>query len=342
MEPCRVSVVIPAGNAAETLPDCLEGLLAQNADEFEILVVDDASTDDTTEIAEASGARVFRTERNSGPSTARNLGAREARGDILFFVDADVVVRQGAITRVREFLDRNPSVAAVFGSYDDEPRAKGALTQYRNLLHHYVHQNGKREASTFWSGCGAIRRAVFLEVGGFDEVAFPWSIEDIDLGYRLRQAGHTIVLDRHLLGTHLKRWTLRSVIRTDVFRRAIPWTRLNLERHVAPDDLNIKKSQKFSVLLAALAFLSLPLAFVDPWFLAAGGLAAAGIVAVNLHLFRFFHRRRGPVFALQCVPLHLLYFFYSGVSFLYAWTTFKLGIRILDRRESPGAMTCEP
>jgi glycosyltransferase involved in cell wall biosynthesis len=326
----RVSVIIPACNAGDCLPHCLAALRSQASDDVEIIVVDDASTDGTAGIAESMGARVFRTDRNSGPSRARNLGARQARGEYLLFVDSDVVVRPDAVSRVREFLDGKPSVAAVFGSYDAEPHAHGWLTQYRNLLHHYVHQQGRREASTFWSGCGAIRRDVFLEVGGFDDVAFPRSIEDIELGYRLREAGHAIELDRDLQGKHLKRWTLRSLIRTDVFCRAIPWTRLNLERKVSPDDLNIKRSQKLSVALTAVVFLSLPLALVDSRALLLGILATAVIVALNVRLFRFFLDRRGPIFALICVFFHMLYFFYSGLSYLYVWLALKMNLRVVD------------
>ena len=81
------------------------------------------------------------------------------------------------------------------------PRLQGVVSQYRNLLHHFVHQHGNSEASTFWAGCGAIRRSVFEEMGGFDEQRFPTpSIEDIELGYRLRQAGHRILLDKACRG----------------------------------------------------------------------------------------------------------------------------------------------
>jgi GT2 family glycosyltransferase len=129
----------------------------------------------------------------------------------------------------------------VFGSYDDQPRDKGLVSQYRNLLHHYVHQTANCDASTFWAGCGAVRRSVFTEVGGFHENFRPiCSIDDIELGYRLRRAGHRILLDKDLQGTHLKRWTLWSVISTDITHRAIPWARLVIESKNAPNDLNLK------------------------------------------------------------------------------------------------------
>jgi len=226
----RVSVIVPAYKNAQQLEECLSALKRDALPDTEIIVVDDASRDETPATAERCGVRVLRLAENAGPGGARNHGASHARGDILFFVDSDVVVRPGSVARVAQVFREHPDLAAVFGSYDAHPRAAGVVSQYRNLLHHFVHQQGNSDASTFWAGCGAIRRRVFEEVGGFDGQRFPRSsIEDIELGYRLRQAGYRILLDKSLQGTHLKRWSLRSVIWTDVTRRAIPWSRLILE-----------------------------------------------------------------------------------------------------------------
>jgi GT2 family glycosyltransferase len=271
------------------------------------------------------GAQVLRLTKRAGPAAARNYGARHARGDILFFVDADIVVAPGAVRRVAEAFEDNPGVAAVFGSYDDRPRAKGVVSRYRNLLHHFVHQTGNPEASTFWAGCGAIRRSVFEAIGGFNEQRFPRpSIEDIELGYRLREAGHRILLDKGLQGTHLKRWTLWSVIRTDILCRAVPWARLILESKRAPDDLNLRREQRLSIALVGLAFVFLPLAAFRIELLIASAVALLGVVALNRALFAFFFRQRGLLFACACVPLQLLYFLYSGLSFLYVWISARL------------------
>ncbi len=243
----RLSVIVPAYNGQTALTECLDSLQGSVGPEHEVLVVDDASTDDTAARVEARGLRVIRLARNRGPAAARNEGARQARGDILFFVDADVALAADAIERVTQTL-ADTSVSATFGSYDAHPRASGIISQYRNLLHHFVHQTGNPEASTFWAGCGAVRRTTFAEVGGFDELRYNSpSIEDIELGCRLRSAGHRIVLDKRLLGTHLKCWTLRSMIRTDLWKRAIPWSRLIFERSEFPGDLNLKIAQRVSV-----------------------------------------------------------------------------------------------
>src|SRR5690606_34456798 len=138
-------------------------------------------------------------------------------------------------------------LAAVFGSYDDEPAAPGFLSQYRNLLHHFVHQHASEDAHSFWTGCGAVRREVFEELGGFDPVV---TLDDVEFGIRLRRSGRRILLARHIRVKHLKRWTLWTMISTDVFLRAIPWTLLVMREGRVPNDLNLKYSQRLSSLLA--------------------------------------------------------------------------------------------
>jgi glycosyltransferase involved in cell wall biosynthesis len=323
----KLSIIVPAHNAGTDISECLGALKAAAESDTEIIVVDDASTDDTLSTAQRAGVAVFNLERNSGPAAARNYGARQARGDILFFVDADVVIAPDALQRVKKAFAKQSKLAAVFGSYDDKPRAQGMASQYRNLLHHYVHQNGNPEASTFWAGCGAIRRSVFEEVGGFDEERFPRpSIEDIELGYRLRQLGHRILLDKSLQGTHLKQWKLFTLLRTDIFGRALPWSRLILESRNAPDDLNLKVGQRVSFAFVALACFFLPLGLIWPAWLAVSAAALLGVVGINRHIYAFFFQKRGIAFAARCVPLHLLYYLYSGLTYFFVWLGFRIGL----------------
>lgn len=320
-----ISIIVPAYNNGEDLAECIQGIKTSALPDTETIVVDDGSTDGTAQIPELMGIRTLTLPINSGPAAARNHGARHAEGDILFFVDADVVLAPEAIIRVRQLFEAEPDLAAVFGSYDAAPAAPGVISQYRNLLHHFVHQNGNPEAATFWAGCGAIRRSVFEEIGGFDEKRFPRSsIEDIELGYRLRQAGYRILLDKSIQGKHLKRWNFWSLIQTDITRRAIPWSRLILETKKAPSDLNLKLGQRVSFGLLALNCVPLSVSVARPEFLVFSALALLVIFFLNRKLYGFFLRERGVVFAAACVPLHLLYYLYSGLSYVYVWAQFHI------------------
>jgi len=339
----RISIIVPVYNNATDLPECLAALMGSNCPSFEIIVVDDGSTDATPIVADRMGVKVIRLRENAGVAAARNCGARHARGEILFFVDADVVVAPGAVERVVKVFEDNLELSAVFGSYDAQPRARGIVSQYRNLLHHFGHQNGNPEASTFWAGCGAVRRSAFQEIGGFDAKRFRYpSIEDIELGYRLRQAGHRILLDKALQGTHLKHWNLCSIIWTDIARRAIPWSRLILETKKLPNDLNVEFAQRVSFVLLAFACAFLALAVVQPKLLTVSAAALLGVGVLNRKLYLVFFRHRGIFFTAACIPLHLLYYLYSGLSYLYVWVEFQLRRVVTARRISALKAVAEP
>src|SRR5688572_28033593 len=260
-----LSVVLPMFNAPEFLERSLAAL-RESSVPFELIVVDDCSTDERAiSIAQQSGARYLRLAKNSGPAVARNAGAELATGDVIVFIDSDVVVERDTLARIAQVFRDEPEVAACFGSYDDEPAHASTVSTYRNLLHHYVHQRGPREASTFWAGCGGVRRMVFVGVGGFDESYARPSIEDIELGMRIKAAGRSIRLVPSIQCKHLKRWRLVEMVKVDVARRAIPWTHLLIERPGTGGDLNLDKAQKLCVVLVFLALLALPAAAVATW-----------------------------------------------------------------------------
>lgn len=326
-----ISVIVPVYNGEKFLPRCLDALRSGAYENYELIVVDDCSTDRSAEISREHGATVLNMSRQSGPGGARNLGAAHARGDVLLFVDADVVVKADTLERVATNFSKNPEVAAVFGSYDDEPAETNFISQYKNLFHRFVHQQSRSEAETFWAGCGAVRRDAFLAVNGFDAERYPKpAIEDIELGYRLRAQGYRILLDKQLQAKHLKRWTLKSMLEADIFCRAVPWSMLIFESKGLPNDLNLHTKDRISAGLLGLALLIVPFTILKPqlWFLIT--LLLATIPILNHKLYRFFLDRKGLVFAILVLPLHLLYYFYSSLTFIVCW------FRHFVRQQSPG------
>ena len=246
-------MIVPVRNGSKHLARCLEALGRSEYGQFEVIVVDDCSTDNTPQIAERYTARCLRTPRTLGPGGARNLGAQHAGGEILVFVDSDVVMPPGALNLIAEDFRRDPELAAVFGSYDDTPPWTTFISQYKNLMHHYVHQASSESAATFWAGCGAVRKTVFEEFSGFDAATYTVpSIEDIALGLEMVRRDAKSRLDKRLAVKHLKRWTVRNLLRADIFYRAIPWTRLILNTRHLPRDLNLTYASRASSLLVGL------------------------------------------------------------------------------------------
>jgi len=246
----KASVIVPVYNDVTNLRRCLPALLKTVYEDFEIIIVDDSSSDDTPKVAQQFGVRVISLPENSGPGIARNCGAQAALGEYLIFIDADVCVSPSTVSRFVEAFERDPTVGAVFGSYDTDPPQRNALSQYKNLMHHFVHQEANPDAGTFWAGCGAVKRDVFLDLQGFSTSYRRPSIEDIEFGMRLRKEGYKVQIDKSIQVKHLKRWTLWSMTRTDIVDRAIPWTMLILNNRNLPNDLNLKFSQRISALMS--------------------------------------------------------------------------------------------
>jgi len=321
----RLSVIVPVRNGSKCLPRCLEGLSRSDYSQFEVIVMDDCSTDTTPQIAKRYGARCIRTPQTLGPGGARNLGAQHTAGDVLVFVDADVVVPPEGLRLIAEDFRSDPELAAVFGSYDETPAWPTFISQYKNLMHRYVHQASSESAATFWAGCGAMRKSVFEEFGGFDAALYAVpSIEDIALGLELARAGCKIRLDKRLEVKHLKRWTVRNLMRADILHRAVPWTKLILNTRHLPRDLNLTYASRASSLLVGLLALS---CMMLPF--SAGGLlrmspfaflaAMAGIVLLllwlNWDVYRYFGRKAGWWFVARAALAHWAYYLYSGATF---------------------------
>jgi hypothetical protein len=167
-----------------------------------------------------------------------------------------------------------------------------------------------------------VRRDVFIALGGFDEGYDRPSIEDIDLGRRLRQAGYCIWLCPDVQATHLKRWTLSGLLRSDILERAVPWTRLILRQRHLPSDLNLDAKSRLSALAAWAALTCLALGFWSPRLWVGALLAVTLLGGLNADLYRFFARRGGLGFALGAAGLHGLYLLYSSLTFglVAGWT----------------------
>lgn len=282
----------------------------------EVLIAADGAVDDCRALAAASGAQVVVVPGPSGPAVARNRAAAVAGGDVLAFVDADVVVAPEALPGMCRLLETEADLDGVFGAYDLLPPERNFMSQYKNLSHAYVHEVGGTQASTFWAGLGAVRADAFRSVGGFDERFRRPSIEDIELGNRLVAAGYSLRLDARFRGRHLKRWTLWSSIVTDIRARGIPWTQLIHRSRALSNDLNTSFGLRVSVVLTAALTASLALALLKPSTAIIAGVLFAALIGLNFPYYQWFARTRGILFALRVIPVHLVHHLCNGVSFI--------------------------
>jgi hypothetical protein len=306
--PEALAVIVPATDGPTTLAACIAALEASTEPPDELHVVDGPA--------------------GMGPATARNAGVAATSSELIVFVDADVVVEPEALARLRARFAADPELAAVFGSYDDAPAAPGTVSRFRNLLHHHVHSSSPGPADTFWAGLGAVRRDALVAAGGFDGERFPLpSVEDIELGMRLRGSGAAIELDPSVRGTHLKRWSLGSMVDTDLRRRGIPWTRLQLEDRRVSGALNLGWTHRLSALAALVVALGALGRRPRP---ALGGLAV--LVALNHRFYALLGQRGGPRLAVAGVALHIVHHLTSAAALVAGVATHLLAGR---ERRSP-------
>ena len=323
------SIVVPAYNCAPELAISLQALRNSSLpwSIWELIVVDDNSNDQTGVVALQFADCVISVQNGPrGPAYARNLGALEARGEVVVFIDADVVVDHVSLSQFVGTLRDTPTLAAIFGAYDTSPTERGFISQYRNLLHHFTHVRGAGYVTTFWAGCGAVRRSTFLDVGGFDaELYTRPQIEDVEFGYRLSDAGYRVLLEPSIRATHLKRWTLWSMLRTDLTARAIPWMRLLLIRHESINGraLSVQHRERALTLLAGCSVLSVGIAALTGQCapLLAGTMVLFLLPLFDPSLLAFFRQTRGLAFALAVIPLRSLFFTVSAIGAAWAVMT---------------------
>lgn len=332
----RISVVIPAHNAVSTLRESLDSVFANRGVTYEVLLVNDASTDATEELTLKFPARVVSLAKNIMSANCRNLGAQLARGEIVVFFDADQLMAPDTLARYAAALDANPDVTAVVGSLAADTPMPGFFSRFKNFQHHFTHQTADREGATLASGLVAVRRDAFLKLGGFEPAFSGASIEDIALGYRMIREGHRIRFEPDIQIVHLKAYTLRTMIRSDILHRAIPWTGLMLREKIFRSDLNTRSGNVASVTLA----------WLIPLFLAAGvagfsvgwmGAAAAAltIAALNAPFLAAGRREFGLWFAIRAAAFLPVMYFYHGIGLIAGVATYLRGGSVAKRRAPP-------
>jgi len=316
----RISVVIPTYNGEATLRPCLEAAFRSDYSDYEVIVVDDCSTDATPLIAAEFPCRVVCHDVNRGAAVAKNTGAAAADGDVVFFIDSDILIGPDTLSLIAEDL-QGPLVDALVGLLDKEMPYPEFASQFKNLWMHYTYARLPEYVGVFYTSAAAARKRVFDSLGGFDEHYAGASItEDIELGMRLLTAGYRVRLDKRLTVVHLKRYTLSGLIRTDIARSAgltKTLIRNKLERtgtrYYASVPWFFTASVPFVALLA-LGLLLVPV-FPGPAGIASA-LALAAVWGLNAPFLAFLGRARGAKFLLQSLLFLPVNLWVSGIGAL--------------------------
>jgi len=297
----NASIIVPVHNGERTLQRCLTAIFAsEGIGEFELIVVDDGSTDATAAIASNFPCKLIRFEHGRGPSFARNRGAEEARAARVMFVDSDVVVRPESLSLVFRALDDSP---AAFATYDPEPLNKNFATLLYHTLSCRSLQDTGEKTSVFYSYCAAIWKDLFFELGGFDTGFTRATFEDVELGRQLARRGLYVKHLRDAKVFHGVRYELPNLARA-YFQKSYDLAQLLISHgSITFGDQGWTARKNWAVLASAWGTLIFgPLAlWVHPRWAVAWGLAAASFLASTAQVYKSMARRRWFYYPLSVI-----------------------------------------
>ncbi len=300
----RISVIIPTFNSEDTIKDCVNAVQAGSNEEVETIVVDDSSTDSTRDLVAAMDCVLLTLKQNSGPAHARNSGAAHARGEILFFIDSDVILSDRAVATVESYYREHPEADAVIGMYSKRPANEGLFRHYMALWRYYTWTHPTPEEFSFFiASCGTIRRDVFVEMGGFDTAYRGAEVEDYEFGHRL--AGrHPIILLPDLQGAH--HFPGFPTCWRNYLRRTRRWFAL-FRRRRRFDSGQAKGSTGLSVALATVTVTTTLASVVvhHPVVWAPAAVSWLAYLASISGFLAFATKERGFVFAMSSVFIHM-------------------------------------
>lgn len=285
-----ISIIIPLYNAERTLEKCLNAVFDSRFQNFEVLVVDDASTDSSIKIAESFPCKVLKLAHNQGPSVARNHGARNAKGDVLLFIDSDIVIQRDTLNL---FADSLKSYCGVFGIYTQKPGTDGLLSLYQNFYAHKSIKETRELTSMLYSYCVAIKKDAFLEIGGFDESWRRPTFEDVQLGLRLTESGHRIYLNKTIKVVHHVNFNTKRFIK-NYFYKSLYLSKLMLgKKRLTLNNEGWTNRKNVVSLIAGLSIVPLfILSFFSQWFILPFLLSLLIFVVMNLDFYRFVARQK--------------------------------------------------
>lgn len=333
------TAVVPIRDSAHTIAACLHALRGAGGRAVEIVVVDDGSVDDSVMLAESCADRIVRAGTPRGPASARNLGARNASGEVILFVDADVAVPRDTFTLLEKRFLADMHLTGVQGVYSIDCPHDNAASQYKNLYYHYswmkrVKNLSLASAASFFL---AVRKEAFTAIGGFDEMIANPTVEDADLGHRLVMEGGTIFLDRELQVIHDRSYRLCELLVYDR-RLASAKAKLLLRRLVWSGEtqtvqsyhglaVSTARATEMKGWLGSLASIPVALTFcLMGWAMPAVLSICAGM-ALQIPFLTFVAKRKGVVLACKLSGITLMDLTAIDIGIVWGCVSFLCGKR---------------
>ncbi len=332
MSPVRkplISVIIPVYNAQDTLALCLDRLYKSDYSKFEVILVDDCSSDNSVDIAKKYPAKIIQMPENQGAAPARNKGAKTAEGAILLFMDSDILVEENSLSLVAEGL-KDKKIAGVVGLLSPKLRFTNFASNYKNLYMHYTYSILPRSVSVFYTSFAAVRKEIFEECGGFDANYRQATIEDIEVGERITSRGHKLILDKRLQVEHVRHYYFGGLLKTG-FKRAAGIMKIMLRKKFEAEEKSGYQTSTFGyragIGISFFIFLSLLLWLIKggSGYLVCAAILYLIIFLLNIDFLLYLRQAKDFKFYLQSCGAIVLDMFSHGVGALYGVVSFFRG-----------------
>jgi glycosyltransferase involved in cell wall biosynthesis len=293
-----ISVIIPNRNGANTIARCLEAAFASGHPGFEVVVVDDASTDESVGVIQRFPCRLIRLAHRHGAGGARNVGAAHARGELLFFTDSDCLLRDDTLAAACRKLSAAEPTTVAGGTYTPLPHDDTFFSRFQSVFIHYCETKRADDPDYVATHALAIRAETFRRHGGFAEGFLP-ILEDVEFSHRLRRAGCRLVIDPAIQVQHVFDFNLFRSLRNACVK-AMYWTLYSLRNRdllvdsgTASHELKATVASYFIGLLCVGGYL---LTGAPAWLLVAAVLFSGNLL-FNRGLLRGFRAVGGRPFA---------------------------------------------
>lgn len=292
-----ISIVIPNYNKASTIGKCLEAAFASKYENFEAIVVDDHSEDNSLEIIRKYPCRLIALESRSGTSKARNAGALASRGDVIFFTDSDCLLQEDTLSIINRTVSSCGPDVVVGGTYARVPYDRGFFNMFQSVFVNYSETKRPEAPDYIAAHAMVINAGTFRGSGGFPEDFMP-IIEDVEFTHRLKRAGNKLVMDPRIQVRHIFGFSLLRSLR-NAFRKSACWNMYSLEnKDVLTDSGSASVELKVNVASFFLIFL-----FLILWMVT-GNISFLYIlppvvllnIFLNRRLFKAFYETGGVMF----------------------------------------------
>lgn len=303
-----ISVVIPNYNGSATIGSCLSALYGSDYENFEVVVVDDFSSDTSIDLVEEFPCRLIRLGERSGASRARNIGARNSRGEILLFLDSDCVVQRNTLALVNTTIEEHKDDRAVIGgTYTKIPHDDTFFSLFQSVFVNYFETKSGKHPDYIASHALAMRSHDFRESGGFKEKFLP-ILEDVEFSHRLKANGFTLVMNPKVLVRHIFNFSLGKSLR-NAKKKSMYWIMYSMHnRDLFADSGTASVDLKINGATYALVFFTMLLSFIigELIFLLLVPVLITTNLILNKGLLAAFYKTRGLVFAAKAMLYYML------------------------------------